>query len=765
MHLSENLTSHYNPARTRALAHPRILLSFTLLLLFLLALVPRIGATGDFWTADEAKHWSVRAEKFVRAMHDSDYAQTNLVGHPGVTTMWLGAAGAVTYQFLADQGYVVPATPALDAILDSDYGRAAEIYSANPDDFARYRWLLRLPVSIVTSLSVVVAYLLLWRLLGQRVALLSAILLATDPFLVAHGRTLHVDALLTTFMLLALLMAMAAFRTSEEYPTERLTPLKRVRWPLFLGSAVMGGLAVLTKSPSILLLPMIGLSILNGVTAHEPTTATPRPTVLLRSLLALIPTILVLLLVWLAFAALTWVALWPAAWVDLSLAVTTVVNEVSRNGAQPHSWGNFFMGRVVGDPGPIFYAVAIAIRLTPWLTIGLIAIAIAVVSAALKPRSATPLAQTILRPDSYQLRVMGLLACFALIFIFVMSIPAKKFDRYALPIFPVLNILGAAGLLWLFDIARRWTMGRREQRSSTSDSPAASRHSSLLAAVCWLLITIITVVNLAWYHPYQLAYYNPLLGGGPVGARTLFTGWGEGLEQAGAYITSQPNGCDHAVGSWYELAILPYVCSAVMELNWSLDPGRMDYVVLYINQVQRNIKSEAVAMALEQGALVHTVRIHGIDYASVYQLPQPTEHYFPADFGPAIHLTGYEVDTADVRATGVLTLTVQWQARAPIVEDYMLFVHVFDDAGNLVAQTDVPPAGPHVPTSTWQFNHFVRWFHPVHIAADVPPGTYWIALGIYHPDDFSRLPLHGPVYLHTPDDGPNALFLAPITIP
>src|SRR5689334_21315506 len=60
------------------------------LALFALALVPRGIGLASFVTVDEAYHWFDRADHFRLAVRDGHYAATNLVGHPGVTTMWLG---------------------------------------------------------------------------------------------------------------------------------------------------------------------------------------------------------------------------------------------------------------------------------------------------------------------------------------------------------------------------------------------------------------------------------------------------------------------------------------------------------------------------------------------------------------------------------------------------------------------------------------------------------------------------------------------------
>jgi hypothetical protein len=135
-----------------------------------------------------------------------------------------------------------------------------------------------------------------------------------------------------------------------------------------------------------------------------------------------------------------------------------------------------------------------------------------------------------------------------------------------------------------------------------------------------------------------------------------------------------------------------------------------------------------------------------------------------ATFGSSIHLKGYAVDTSTITATGTLSLTVQWQTNTPIEQDYMMFVHVLDAQGRTVGQTDVPPAGPHAPTSTWQPGRVMTWVHPVPVQADAAAGDMWLALGLYDPADFARLPLHGPSQPDAPDDGADALVL-PLSAP
>src|SRR5258708_7825180 len=80
----------------RAAARPRSVLArigLVTLLVLGAALLPRVLGLADFFTIDEADHWILRVRLFSEALGRHNWAGTNLTGHPGVTTMWLGSLG------------------------------------------------------------------------------------------------------------------------------------------------------------------------------------------------------------------------------------------------------------------------------------------------------------------------------------------------------------------------------------------------------------------------------------------------------------------------------------------------------------------------------------------------------------------------------------------------------------------------------------------------------------------------------------------------
>ncbi|NJO84119.1 MAG: phospholipid carrier-dependent glycosyltransferase, partial [Blastochloris sp.] len=575
---------------------------------------------------------------------------------------------------------------------------------AAADDVMLTWAFLRTPVAVVTALVVALAYLLLRRLYDEPTALLAGLFWACDPFLIAHSSILHVDGLLTALMVLSILAALVAFfsrevRDTGPGATDPAVPRaatageqQPVIWPFLFLSAVAGGLALLTKSPSVLLLPTVAML---AVLAFRGEGWRIRRGVLWP------------LLLWGAVAAAVWLIGWPAVWVDLPGAVARVVNQVRFEGAEPHGWGNFFLGRAVEDPGPLFYLVVLLFRLPPWTLLG-----VAVLVWLLARRRVTVTLPTLV--------LLG----FVVVFVVLLTLLPKKFDRYILPVFPVCSILAAVG--WI------------SVRPGVANRARGWRGTVTAAAV-----VVGLVVNVALYYPYQISYYSPLFGGGAVAARVLPVGWGEGHAEAGAYINAQVNGCDRPIALWFDPVLDPFVCAPVVRLPESLKPGRVDYAVLYIDQLQRTNDPQETAHIRTAGTLVHTVTLHGIPYAEVYQLPQPTAQQVGARFGESIRLYGYTLDAAALRTSGVLTFTTVWQALAPPAE-YMMVAQLLDDNGALVAQIDVPPGGPANPTSIWYTGHYVTWYHPLPVPADLPAGTYRLAVGLYDPATFARLPIESP---------------------
>ena len=112
----------------------------------------------------------------------------------------------------------------------------------------------------------------------------------------------------------------------------------------------------------------------------------------------------------------------------------------------------------------LFYPVAYLFRSTPAVLIGLVA------AAVLGWRRQWPLEAPTRRRSA-----LGL-ALFALLVAVIMTLGAKKFDRYISPVFMALDIVAALGLLGLVQVVLGWW---RRWRSHTSPGEPVPSPSNL----------------------------------------------------------------------------------------------------------------------------------------------------------------------------------------------------------------------------------------------------------------------------------------------
>jgi mannosyltransferase len=111
-----------------------------------------------------------------------------------------------------------------------------------------------------------------------------------------------------------------------------------------------------------------------------------------------------------------------------------------------------------------------------------------------------------------------------------------------------------------------------------------------------------------------------------------------------------------------------------------------------------------------------------------------------ARFGEHITLDGYTLSTPRVQPGDILQLDLFWHTDAPLSERYKVFVHVVDQNGRLVAQTDREPGGGQQPTTNWATHEPIVDRYGVLIPAGTLPGTYTVEIGLYDFND-ARLPI------------------------
>jgi hypothetical protein len=509
--------------------------------LFLLAFVTRSIDLDRHATADEDLTL-IRSANVAMALEGRDWWSTYQVGHPEATVQLLVALvlGPDTLR------------PYTGDFLGPDSRLAARV----PGYFETLVEARRVLVPI-HALLVVVSALLAWRLWSPTIGVLTGLLLALDPFLVAHGRILRTDALLAELMLVGVLAALAYWSARAGL------------WALLV-STVATGLALLTKTPALALLGAIpGVAVVSGLTARAPGSG-----IVLRRAIGQV----VALAAWLIGSAAVVYAFWPAMWARPLRAIERMAVYTQEKGGSPMDAGGFFLGTPVADPGPLYYAVALPLRLSPLVLLGL------VLWLALRaPRIRSG---------------VGVMLLIGLGLAGILALLPKKADRYILPAIPFLIVVAAVGIA---TVSERW----RAIRASV--------------AVAGVVVVETALLVMVW--PYPLAAYNPLVGGSRAAEEWISVGWGEGLDQLAPVLNDRPDGAFLTVSTPYPEVLQAQLGGRAVDLD-AYDIA--DYVVEYVAASQRHLRSPSLGEALAEREPIGRVEIAGIPYAQLYELDRPT---------------------------------------------------------------------------------------------------------------------------------------------
>jgi 4-amino-4-deoxy-L-arabinose transferase-like glycosyltransferase len=664
-------------------------------LIFLVAFLPR-----SIYPVTRAMLWYERAIHFGDALLAHDWGATYQSYHPGVTTMWLAGIGLKLFAW--GRGL---SSDQLLGLEPTQPGTVNDAIAAG-----------MIPVALVIALCITLSYPLLSRLAGRKVALAGSFLLALDPFHLGYSKVLHVDALLATFMFTSTLFL--------------LSYLHRARWLDLVLSGAFAGLAFLSKSPSLFLIPytalLVGADRLAAALEPGRETRAGRGEWLHR-----LWEIVRLLLTWGTVAAVVFVMLWPVMWVKPFDALHWMPSRTIHHVEDVHPNPVFFNGQAtLEDPGLPFYLATIAWK-TTLVTLPMVGAALAF--ALLRSRWGT-----------YS-KVMWSLIVYVICFTIVMGLARFKQLAYLLPVFPALDVVAALGLAHSAEAIghlRPW----RKQR--------------------WLPTALIVLVLLLQAgivlprHPYYVTHHNCFLGGSRVAQHILpLQNQGEGLDLAAQYLNTQPR-TQQARALVYDLGDQIFRHSFLGFTSTDHDPW-INYRVYYFNQLQRRLGDKQWKEAWNadrQNTPRWSVAFDGVTYVWVYGGPPEAPAAGGPEYEVSYHL-GEHIALKQVRLSAEtlapgdsLVVALTWEADGEIKEDYSVFCHLLSASRELVAQRDGPPIYGLRPTSTWRADEVIEDSYEIFLGSDLTPGEYELSVGMYDVDSMKRLPAHNAAGERLPKD-------------
>ena len=244
-------------------------------------------------------------------------------------------------------------------------------------------------------------------------------------------------------------------------------------------------------------------------------------------------------------------------------------------------------------------------RSTPVVLLGLLLAGLAVINRW------NPLEQ-----KSVRLTFWGLLLI-VWVYTVGMTLGAKKFDRYLLPIYAPLDMI--AGIGWVAFAG--WLQVQLKKRIT-------SRLAILLPVLILVGAVLIQAAGSLNTFPYYFSYYNPLMGGSQKAPQVMQIGWGEGLDQATRYMNTKESAAQLHVMSWYSPGCFSYFFNGDSRyLGFEGKKGQSyqegffasDYAAIYIHQWQRQMPGWLLEF-LSNRTPEHSVWINGIEYVRIYKI-------------------------------------------------------------------------------------------------------------------------------------------------
>jgi hypothetical protein len=140
------------------------------------------------------------------------------------------------------------------------------------------------------------------------------------------------------------------------------------------------------------------------------------------------------------------------------------------------------------------------------------------------------------------------------------------------------------------------------------------------------------------------------------------------------------------------------------------------------------------------GGTVFVFDLNGGDFFNLSAAWQPDQGTADplAVFGEGLAL----VETAVTKESdgAALDVNLRWQVTQPWDTQPIVFVHLYDSSGVLIAQHDAPPGGQFLPSALWQRGDILLDSHRLALAEGTVDGEYLLGVGLYDPLTAERFP-------------------------
>lgn len=372
-------------------------------------------------------NWHERSQQFVNGLKYLQLEKTYQHYQPGTTLMWITG-------------------PTVELVKQLNHG--SEVY--NEITFPVFHYIAKVTLIFKQLALTIIAFYLLDKFLGWKKSLAIITFLSFEPFFVGNSRVLHLDVLLTFYLLNGLLLA--------------YWHLKRFNLWKALFAGVFFGLAFLTKSVGI-----GGFLFAAGIGGIYLLFRKEYKNALFYILSILLPSFLAIFI------------LLPAFWVDFKYVVEQIYDGVARVGVKS-GHNQLFFGQETRDPGVFFYPLVLFLKTSALLWVGLL----------LYTANFFIYFKSLIKKKELTLTLY--LGIFYLGYLLVMTIGSKKIDRYLIPMFPYFVMLSVYGYNQVYRYAEDLLKNK------------------LVLGIFSVFVFMSLGMPLITRYPYYFTYTNPLFG-------------------------------------------------------------------------------------------------------------------------------------------------------------------------------------------------------------------------------------------------------------
>jgi hypothetical protein len=112
-------------------------------------------------------------------------------------------------------------------------------------------------------------------------------------------------------------------------------------------------------------------------------------------------------------------------------------------------------------------------------------------------------------------------------------------------------------------------------------------------------------------------------------------------------------------------------------------------------------------------------------------IARPPEHAMGTMLDGSLTLVGYDLDPSDPVPGQELRVILYWRVEQDLSKDYHTYVHLLNDEGQAIAQSDHRPGQEYYPSSLWKPGETLLDVHVLSIPGETQPGVVTLVAGAY----------------------------------